>query len=453
MTDVETSIGRSPADLVELPLSALQQRIWFICTGYPGESSSVVLLAHRLRGTLEADAWARAVGAVVDRHESLRALFPIRDGVPVQVIGPAVGLDVERIDLSGLPADTRERGARDIVDERARALLDLEHGPLVSSFLIRLADDDHVWGMTIHHLLADGASSAIVGREVRAYYRAFVEGTDPGLPELPVHYGDFALWQHHGNGLGQDDDLEYWREQLAGVPVLELPTDAPRPAEKGTRAAEVEHVIDGDLTEALERLARTERCTQFMLLLAAFQALLARDSGQDDVCVGIPIAGRTRVELAPLVGLFANTLPLRGDLSGDPTFRELLARTRDTAIDALDRQDVPFGRVVAELDLPQDLSRTQVFQVIFVLHTQAGAAAADLPGLRVEGFPVGSPQIIHDLVLDVWPGSADLAAIFRYDRALFKPATIESMARRYERLLRGAVGNPDARLSQLVPPR
>ena len=226
-----------------------------------------------------------------------------------------------------------------------------------------------------------------------------------------------------------------------------------RPAEKGTRAAEVEHVIDGELAEALERLARAERCTLFMLLLAGLQALLARDSGQDDVCVGTPIAGRTRVELAPLVGLFANTLPLRGDLSGDPTFRELLARTRDTAIDALDRQDVPFGRVVAELDLPSDLSRTQVFQVIFVLHTQAGSAGPDLPGLRVEAFPVGSPQIIHDLVLDVWRGSSDLAAIFRYDRALFKPATIESMARRYEGLLRATVGNPDGRLSQLVPPR
>jgi hypothetical protein len=442
-------IPRRSAALAELPLSALQQRRWYLCTSYPGTSSSVVCLVHRYRGPLDTGALVRAIGAVVDRHESLRTLFANRAGGPVQVIGPPVGLPVQRVDLTDLPAADREDRARALVAASRQALLDLETGPLVTACLLTLADDDHILSVNIHHILADGASLAILERELGAYYRAFTTGTDPDLPAIPLQYGDFAVWQASGHGPDEEEDLRYWRETLAGLPVLDLPADLPRPPEKGTRSAELRHQIEGDVVDRLDALARAERATLFMVVLAAFQALLARYSGEHDICVGTPFVGRTRPELVPVVGLLANLVALRGDLSGDPTFRELVARTRHLVLDALDHQEVPFGRVVAELGLPHDPGRTQVFQVFFALYEIADGLT--LPGLRVEEFPVRAPQAIHDLSLDIWRSPQGLATMFRFDSALFHPATIEELARRYEQILRAVLDDPGARLSTLAP--
>jgi non-ribosomal peptide synthetase component F len=240
-----------------------------------------------------------------------------------------------------------------------------------------------------------------------------------------------------------DGDLDWWVQSLTGVPVLDLPADLPRPPVKTTTTAGLDFVIDLGLTEALERLARAQRCTLFMVLFAGYQAMLQKFSGQNDFCVGTPVDGRTSVESERAVGLFANMLALRCDLRGVGDFTELLRRTRNTTIEALSRQNVPFGHIVNALDLPVDRSRTQVFQTIFTVHTQA-AKGIDLSGLRIEPFGAGTPQALHDLVLDLWRNEAGIAAAFRYDSCLFKPDTIAELARAYEDVLRTAAGDPEA---------
>lgn len=448
---IGAQFGRRDPDLVELPLSALQQRIWFLCTSYSGDASPIIYVALRIRGPLVVDAWLRAVRAVVDRHESLRTRFVGTVEDPAQVVTPTSDVEVELLDVSDAPEPERPQRARELIAARKNVLLDMTKDRLVGSCLVRLADDDHVWCLTMHHIISDATSIDIIEHEMRAFYLAFVTGTEPAVPELPVQYGDFAVWQQtEAARAEQEEDLLFWREQLAGVPPLELPTDAPRPAEKGTRGAEVRRRVDPELAQRLEQLAETERCTPFMAVLTVLEALLGSCSGQDDFCIGTPLAGRTQLAVERLVGLFANTVAIRADLSGDPTFRELLARTRGTAIDALDCQDVPFGRIVAELDLPADRSRTQVFQVIFVMRTQFDIQQVELSGLTIEPFHLGSPPIIHDLVVDAWRGPTGLYLLFRYDSALFEQGTAEAMARRFERLLRAAVDNPQARLSELA---
>lgn len=453
MTDVtwDAPVAARPSHLVELPLTPLQARWWFLCTSYPGGMSPLVDLVHRLRGPLDVDAWERSVDAVVDRHEILRTLFASRPDGPVQIVGPAKGIVMEHIDLRDLPPAQRAERARELLDERRRLALDLETGPLVHTSLLRLADDDHVWRMTIHHILADGASLAVIDRELGAIYPALLDGVEPALPELPVQYGDFALWQSTADTEKEDEDREYWREQLAGLRPLDLAQALPRPAQKGAAAAEVAHTVDPELTRRIEELGRSARCTRFMVLLAALHILLARAGGQDGFAIGIPVAGvgRTRPELAKLVGLFNNALALRCDLSGDPTFREVLAGVRETVIDALDHQDLPWGQVVALLDEPHDPGRAQGFQAMFLHDEVEVASRLTLPDLRVEEFPLGVPRVLHDLMVYAGPSPQGLSTKFVYDTALFTAETVTGLAHGYERLLRAAVDDPDTRLSAL----
>jgi Condensation domain len=464
------TIPRRPADLVELPLSVLQQRLWFLCTAYSGDASPTVYLAYRLRGPVDVEALVAALGDVSDRQESLRTRIVERPDGPVAVgpaavgpaaVGPAAmgpvvvldppgGLAVERIDLSDLPPAQREERLERLLAGWTRILFELRGGSLVRARVVRLDDADHVLYVVLHHIIADGASVGVLARELAAHYRARVAGTAPDLPELTIGYGDFAYWQSQGHGTGGLDGLPYWRDRLAGLPVPDLATDRPRPAQKGTRGEDVVHPLDGELAAALERLARSHRCSLFAVLLAGFWALLSRHGGGEDVCVGSPIGGRTRVELEPLIGNFANTLPLRGDLSGDPTFAELLVRARSTVLGALAHQEVPFANVVAALDLPRDPSRMQVFGAILVL--QYGGGDRDpLPGLPAEPIPAGFPQITHDVVLDAWRDPAGLWLVFRYDSALFDRSTIVGWAEEFEAMLRGAAADPGTPLSLLAP--
>ncbi|GAA1394011.1 condensation domain-containing protein [Catellatospora coxensis] len=431
-----------------LPLSALQQRFWYLCTAYPGDASPILVLNWRLRGPLDVPAWQAAVSAVVDRHESLRTGFVHRDGEPVQVVLPPAGIDTELVDLSGLPEDERDTRAAELLSARTHRLLDLTADPLVGSCLLRLADDHHVWCFTMHHLLADGASLRIVGREIRAGFAAALDGAKPDLPDLELQYGDFALWQAEQDQAG---DLAYWRERLAGAPQLQLPTDLPRPAEKSAHSAEHLHQMSPELAGAVVELSRSARCTPFMVLLAALQVLLRERSGQDDFCVGTPVAGRVRAEFEPVVGLFANTLALRADLTGDPAFAELLKRTRTTVIGGLQRQSAPLGRVIAALGVPREPGRTQLFDVVFSMRNDTPAALTRLGPVEVEGFPHGHAKVLHDLVFDIWRlDETGLRAGIRYDTALFRPDTVEAMARRYEQILSAVVARPGDRLSELV---
>ncbi len=449
--DLDEPITRRPAGQSDVPLSVMQQRMYHLCTSYPGTSSPIMYVCWRVRGPLDVDAWTRSVDALVNRHEGLRTVFPTDDGTPIARIAPPSGLPTERIDLTGMPADQREAYATEMLRGRVRQLLDLAVGPLVSSVLIDLDVDDHVWCLTVHHVLADGTSVALLGRDMRALYQAETGGGDADLPELSIGYGDVAVWQQRMSGAGEADSLAYWLDRLAGVPYLELPTDAPRPAEKGTRIEQLEHVLAGDLAERLEAYATSAGATLFMVLLAGMTALFTVESGQDDVCIGTLVAGRDRLETEPVVGLFYNTLALRCDTSGNPTFRELVDRSCATAIDAFDRSNVPFGRIVTALDLPRDLSRTQVFQSMLILHTEQDAGdVLDVAGLRINHFLSVAPQSIHDLVLHAWRGPRVLSIDLRFDGALFTPDTITRMARRYETMLRAAVDDPQIRLFEMA---
>ena len=441
-----------PAGLAEVPLSSLQQRIWFLCTQYRGDASPQVFMIWRIRGGLDVATWREAVSAVVDRHESLRTSFLLREGTPVQVVNPPRGLVTDLVDLTHLPERESEEQAAQLVSGRTHALLDLIEGPLVRSLLIRLGDTHHVWCLTVHHLLADGASARILSHEVRAGYHCLVEGVPPDLPELTVQYADFALWQQTVQAPGQEADLAYWREQLAGVPLLDLPTDRPRPPEKTAGSGEVYHRAGPELAQQIAELARAQRCTAFMVLLAGMQALLSAYTGQKDICVGSAVAGRTVVDLEPVIGLFANTVALRADLGDDPTFLELLGRTRGTVLAALRRQNVPFSKVVEALGVPRLPNRTQVFQVIFSMRPIDERKAEDLTGLHIEDFPHAHAKTLHDLVIDVWRlDGQGLHVGLRFDDAIFDEATISAMAQRYADLLTAAVSSPQHRLSQLLP--
>ncbi len=424
----------------EMPLSLLQQRFWYLCTAYPGDASPIIFLTWRIRGPLEAELWSRAVTEVVNRHESLRTGFTLRDGGPVQVIYPPAGIDTELIDLRHLPEEKRQDEAQRLVYARTHTLLDLTNDPLVTSCLVRIADDHHVWCFTMHHLVSDGASLRIVSREMRT----LISGGQ--LAPLAIQYGDFAAAQEP-----DPDHLSYWVSRLESVPPLNLPTDHPRPAAKGTNSAEVFRHMDAELSAGVARLARSIRGTPFMVLLAALQALLGSESGQQDFCLGTPVAGRTRVELEPLVGLFANTLALRSDLSGDPTFHELLGRVRETVIGALRRQSVPFGQIISRLNLPKDPSRTQVFQAIFSMRNDNENKEPRIGELTVEDFPHGHPKVLHDLVVDVWRfDTKGIRVGMRYDTDLFSHNRIVVLMQRYESLLQAAIADPHMPLSQLV---
>ncbi len=440
-------IPRRPSDMKELPLTALQLRWWFLGLQYRGGSSPLVALVHRLRGPLDVEAWTGAVSRVVDRHEILRTRFVGRVDGPVQVVSSPAGIGTERVDLCDGPVEGREERARELLMRRRARPLDLEKDQLVDSCLVRLADDDHVWTMTIHHILADGFSLAAIDRELATLYPGAGEP-----PPLPVQYGDFAVWQSTSDAEREAEDRAYWQSQLAGAPPLDLFDARPRPPEKGAPAAEVAHMLDPELVRQIEGLAKSARASRFMVLLAALHLLLARASGQTDFCVGIPVAGVGRIhpELAPLVGLFSNTLALRCDLSGDPTFREHLARTREVVLDALDHQDLPWGEVVAAIEAPQDPGRAQVFQVMLLHDDVEVASRLDLPGVRVEEFPLGIPRVLHDIMVYARPSGGGLQTRFVYDTALFSPELMAGLAHGYEELLHAAVMSPDSPLSELA---
>lgn len=416
------------------PLSLLQRRMWHLCTAYPGTASPIVVIANRITEPLDVPGFTAAVGALADRHDALRTTFTRDQTGPRQVIAPPGGLRTELLDVSG-DADPVAR-ARELVAELAGALLDLDGGTLTRSRLIRLGADDHVWCLAVHHLLADGESAMVLQRDVAALYRG------RPLPDPPIGYADFAAWQCAGgteDGGDPADDLRWWAQRLRGAPPLELPTDLPRPPVKSTRADQVDLTVDAAAADALDRFARARRVTPFMVLLTALLTVLARRSGQDDICVGTPVSGRLMEETEDAVGLFSNMIALRADLSGEPDLGELLARVRETVIAGLSRQSVPFGQVVGELALPEDRSRTQVFQVIFSLHTQT--AGGGEPGLRWAPFGQASPQILHDLVLDAWRGPDGLALTLRYDTGLFTARTATALGEEIAQLLRAI---PDA---------
>ncbi|HET7231440.1 MAG TPA: amino acid adenylation domain-containing protein, partial [Longimicrobium sp.] len=433
------------------PLSFAQERLWFLDRMEPGNAFYNLPNAVRLRGALDEAALERSLGEIVRRHEALRTTFAEVDGAPVQVIAPfgAFALPVE--ELPGLGEADREAAVRRRATEEATRPFDLLAGPLFRAALLRLDAEDHVLLLSMHHIVGDGWSTGVLFRELWALYDAYREGRDSPLAELPLQYADYAAWQREQlEGEVLDRQLAYWREQLSGAPaLLELPADHPRPAVQTYRGATVSVELSPELLERLQALARGEGATLYMVLLGAFQVLLSKYSGSDDIVVGTPIAGRTRKELEELIGLFVNTLALRTGLAGDPSFREVLRRAREVTLGAYAHQEVPFEKLVAELQPERTLSHSPLFQVMFTLHN-AGGPGGGLPGLKVSGVGAEHVSVPFDLSLELAATPQGLRGGLYYSTDLFERGTAERMLGHLARLLEQVAADADVRLSRLA---
>ncbi|HEU4631876.1 MAG TPA: amino acid adenylation domain-containing protein, partial [Gemmatimonadaceae bacterium] len=443
-------IPRAPRDAGPLPTSYAQERLWFLDQLAPGNPFYNIPLALRLATAVSVPALQRTLDELVRRHESLRTTFDAVDGRPVQVIGPAAGLPLAVVDLASLPADQREAEATRLATEEARRPFDLARGPLVRATLLRLGPADHVFLLTLHHIVADGWSMQVLAREVTALYAAALTGGPTGLPELPIQYADYAVW--HRRWLEEHvlpTQLPYWRRQLHDLPVLQLPTDRPRPAIQSFRGAYQSFAVPEHVTIALRRLGRQEGATLFMTLLAAFQALLHRYSRQDDVVVGTYVANRPRAEVEGLIGFFVNTLVLRTDLRGRPTFRQLLARVREVALGAYSHQEVPFELLVEDLAPERDLSRNPLCQVTFQLLElpASGDGRGEAPAPRLLEVERGSA--IFDLACSVYETPQGLQGGIEYTTDLFDAPTMARMAEHLTRLLASVAEQPDQRVDAI----
>ncbi|HVG07975.1 MAG TPA: amino acid adenylation domain-containing protein, partial [Thermoanaerobaculia bacterium] len=422
-----------------LPLSHAQQRLWLIDQLEPGSPLYNMPGALRVQGPLDGAVLSLCLGEIVRRHEALRTVFAAQDGTPVQVIRPAAPFPLPLIDLSGLPESAREEQARALVAAEAVRPFDLARGPLLRGGLLRLDEGGHVLALTLHHIVSDGWSLGLLIRELQALYPALADGRPSPLPELPVQYADFAVWQRSWlRGEVLENETAWWRRQLAGLPpLLELPTDRPRPAVQSYRGA---------VRPVRLPAARSEGATLFMVLLAGFQALLARISGQDDLAVGAPVAGRNRIEIERLIGFFVNTLVLRGDLTGAPSFRELLGRVRETALAAWLHQDVPFEKLVETLAPERNLSYSPMFQVMLVLQN-APMERLEIRDLLVEPTTEPSTAALatakFDLTLSLEEHDGQLAGTIEYATDLFDAATIDRLILHYENLLAAALAAPE----------
>ncbi|HVH12150.1 MAG TPA: condensation domain-containing protein, partial [Longimicrobium sp.] len=446
-----------PADTIprlapgeDAPLSFAQERLWFLDRLQPGLSFHNMPEALRLPGPVDAEALERALGEVLRRHEVLRATIREVDGVATQVVAPFAGFALPVDDLSALPADAREAEMlRRVCEEGARPF-DLGTGPLFRARLLRLADDDHVLVVCAHHIVTDGWSMGVLRRELAALYAAFRDGLPSPLPEPPIQYGDWAAWQRTRlRGPALAGHMAYWMERLAGAPErIELPTDHPHSPMQRFRGGYARALFPVELTARLEALARGEGATLFMVLLAAFQTLLCRCGGGTDVLVGTPTAGRTRRELEGLVGCFVNTLVMRTDLSGDPSFREALRRVREVTLGAHEHADAPFEALVAGLRLERNLAHPPLVQVMLVMQEGPAAAGAGVPA-GPQPVPLEVDDARYDLMLTVTSAGRGLAAGLQYRADLFRHETAVRLLARLGRLLTGAAADPDARLSAL----
>ena len=430
------------------PLSAAQQQIWLHAHLAPELPLYNEPFTIRRRGPLDVAALEAALAEIVRRHEAWRTTIQVDGGQPVQVVQPATAVPLPVVDLTAMPPPEREAEAARRATEDARRPFDLERGPLLRALLVRVADDDHRLFLTVHHIVLDGVSIyQILLRELTALYDAFAAGRPSPLPELPVQYADFALWQRERlQSEGPEASIEYWRRRLAGMPVLAMPTDRPRPAVQTFAGARHCVALPPALSAALRRLARREGTSLFMTLLAAFEVLLHRYTGQDDLALGTVSAGRGRPEIERLLGFFANPLCLRADVSGDPTFSQLLTRVREESLEALAHDDVPFEAVVKALGVERDAGRNPLFQVAFSLE----APRAPVP----EGWDAGHLDVDtgtskFDLYLELDERPDTLVGRFVYRTDLFAPATIERLARHYQRVLEAAVADPHRTISAL----
>jgi amino acid adenylation domain-containing protein len=444
-----TPIVPLPRDGAPRPLSFAQERLWFLDQLVPGGTAYNLPGAVRLRAAIDPAALARTFAEIARRHDALRTTFVTEGERPVQVASPPGPVPVPVIDLAGLPVETAEPELRRLAREEAETPFDLARGPVLRVRLVRLGPEDHALLTSMHHIASDGWSMGLLVDEVVTIYAAFSQGQPSPLPELPIQYADFAAWQRQAlQGAALDEQLAWWRRYLEDASmVLDLPADRPRPAVQGHRGVQAAGKLPPDAVDALAELTAREGATLFMTLLAAVATYLQRISGQDDLCIGTPVAGRKRVETERLIGFFVNTLAVRAGLSGDPPFREALRRVRTAAVGAFEHQGTPFERIVEEVHAERDLSRTPVFQV--VLSLQNTPRASDTAPFPIEALPGGGPTALYDLTLTATETGAGLFFALDGNADLFEPATMRRMAGHLETLLTGIAVDPDRRLSEL----
>jgi amino acid adenylation domain-containing protein len=470
------SVARSQLELIrpisregDLPLSFAQQRLWFLDQLEGPSATYNIPGALRLTGPLDGRALEQAFNEIVRRHETLRTTFATMDGKPIQVIAPTLTILLPVVDLQHLSEDEQAAAVKHLTIEQAQRPFDLATGPLIRATLLKIANrkpqtpasrfgasasnPEHILLFTMHHIVSDGWSFGVLTRELTALYAAFSADQPSPLPELAIQYADFAVWQREWlNGRILEDQLGYWKQQLTGAPtLLELPTDRPRPPVQTFRGSALHFEIDQDLTERLEALSLQAGASLFMTLYAAFAVLLSRYSGQEDIVIGSPIANRNRRELEPLIGFFVNTLALRADLSGNPTFRELLDRVRQVTLNAYAHQDLPFERLVDKLQPERNLSHSPLFQVTFVLQN-APLSPLELPGLSIAPVDLERATAKFDLNLSLRETAQGLAGTAEYNTDLFDRDTIARTVKHFQTLLVGIAAtqeSPDQKISNL----
>ncbi|HKR15452.1 MAG TPA: amino acid adenylation domain-containing protein, partial [Pyrinomonadaceae bacterium] len=432
------------------PLSFAQQRLWFIDQLEPNSFLYNVSTTVRIEGRLNVPAFQRSFDEIVRRHETLRTTFRLVDRQPVQVIADAAEVTIDVVDLEALSTGEKEQESRRRLLAEAQLPFDLSRGPLFRVKLARLSAEEHIFLLCMHHIISDGWSLGVLVREVAALYRSFLADEPSTLPELPIQYADFVLWQREwlqGDTLAEH--LEYWKKQLAGAPaVLELPADRPRPAVNTHRGAKQSLTLPAELSAAIKSVSEHEGVTLFMTLLAAFQTLLHRYSSQDEIVIGTPIANRNRAETEGLIGFFVNTLLLRTDFAGNPSFRQLLGRVRDVALGAYAHQDLPFEKLVEELQPERSLSHTPLFQTAFVFQN-APIGRLELSGLRLTPLGGDNGTAKFDLTLVMEETDRGLIGSIEYNTDLFDTETIQRMLGHYEYLLEGIVADPDRTVCEL----
>jgi len=430
----------------KLPLSFAQQRLWFLQQLHPDDPAYNIPAAVRLSGSLDTAALRRTMNEIVKRHEILRTSFPSIEGRPFQLISPAYSIDFPTIDLSEVEEAEREVEALRLIHRDAEAPFNLEKSPLWRIALLSLKEEEHILLLTMHHTITDAWSLGVLVREIGTHYEAFSQGRSPSMPDLPIQYADFAQWQKEWlQGEGAQRQLAYWKRQLGGISELNLHRDRPREFLEAKFGRMQTYYLDGTLSGAIKELSRREGVTLFMCLFAALQIVLRYQTRQDQIVVGTDIAGRGQIETEALIGLFINQVVLRTDLSGEPSFQELLGRVRRTAIDAYINQDLPFDKVVDELKPERRLGRNPIFQVLF------GLRNAPIPPLRLSGLVVTPLQINNrttpfDLGLYVSDTPQGLSCLFRYDTRLIDPPAISRCFNQFVSILEMAVAEPQTRM-------
>jgi amino acid adenylation domain-containing protein len=436
-----------------LPLSFAQQRLWFIDQLAPGSALYNMPLAVRLRGALQLEVLDQVLSEIVRRHEVLRTGFELVEGEPVQVIATAKPMQLVIEDLSELAADQREAAARKLMKSEAQRPFDLIRGPLLRARLLRLEEEDHIALLTLHHISSDGWSMQVLLREVGLLYGAYARGDVSPLPELEIQYADYAVWQREWlQGEELERQLGYWRKQLTGAPaVLELPMDHARPPVQTHNGATQRFELGEEVSDQVRELSRAFGMTTFMVLLAAWQVLLKGLSGTTDISVGTAVAGRTDAAVEPLIGFFVNTLVLRTDLSGDPTFAELLERVREVCVGAYGHQEVPFEKLVEELAPERSLAHAPLFQVMLVMQQQQQQQGAmqQLTGLEVSGIGGEVVSAKYDLTLHVLEARGGLSGELEYNTDIFAQERGRRMVEQWQGVLAAAVAQPQRRISEL----